>query len=272
MKSQSITLVVEDNLVNQQVMGLFLQQLNLQVDFAANGQEAISSIHNRDYVIVFMDIEMPLMDGIEAVHRIRTQPDLVRQPYIVALTAHQDDLLDFYKKKGFDALLVKPVTLQMIQSVFALYLAGKTQEKSDKLQQDLSATMPFDPDILNQMKENLGEESNSKLYGIVNTFIEYTPELLNNMVKAVECADWETVRRNAHTLKSSSASMGVIHLSNQSASLENKLCSRLGETINQNQASELLAEIKANLEDIYQSYDEACANLIKYQTSLGENS
>lgn len=80
-------LLVEDNLLNQKVAVRMLEKIGFRVDIAGNGVEALSALERRTYPFIFMDLQMPEMDGLEATEKIR-QLDLDPQPYIVALTAN----------------------------------------------------------------------------------------------------------------------------------------------------------------------------------------
>jgi PAS domain S-box-containing protein len=80
-------LVVEDNLVNQKVVMRVLERAGCVVSIAHNGVEAVAAVHSKYFVAVFMDIQMPEMDGLEATSAIRRLPAPVEQPYIIALTA-----------------------------------------------------------------------------------------------------------------------------------------------------------------------------------------
>lgn len=83
-------LVAEDNKINQKVISRTLGRLGYQVDLASNGVEAISALKKKDYHMVFMDIQMPEMDGLQATVEIRSKQGNVRNPDIpiIALTAH----------------------------------------------------------------------------------------------------------------------------------------------------------------------------------------
>ncbi len=80
-------LLVEDNVLNQKVAVRMLEKIGFRVDIAGNGVEALSALERRTYPFIFMDLQMPEMDGLEATEKIR-QLDLDPQPYIVALTAN----------------------------------------------------------------------------------------------------------------------------------------------------------------------------------------
>ena len=108
---------MEDNLVNQKVARLQLKKLGFSADIASNGAEAVAALIETDYALVFMDQQMPKMDGLEATRTIRSSKK-VHNPEvpIIAMTANA---LDGDKEKcldaGMDDYLAKPINAQKIQ-------------------------------------------------------------------------------------------------------------------------------------------------------------
>jgi signal transduction histidine kinase/CheY-like chemotaxis protein len=101
-------LVVEDNAVNQKLLLIMLQKMGYKADLAANGLEAIDSVQRQPYDLVFMDVFMPEMDGLEATRQIR-KLELKSQPIIVALTANaMAGEKERCIEAGMDDFLVKP--------------------------------------------------------------------------------------------------------------------------------------------------------------------
>jgi CheY-like chemotaxis protein len=111
-------LLAEDNHVNQKVALRYLERLGYRVDAVGNGLEAVTTLEYRCYDLVFMDLQMPEMDGFEATRQIRTRVPASRQPKIVALTANamQGDR-EQCAAAGMDDYISKPVRLEEMSDV-----------------------------------------------------------------------------------------------------------------------------------------------------------
>jgi PAS domain S-box-containing protein len=113
-----LILLVEDNAINAKVAMIMLQRLGHSVDTANNGREAVTAYSSRDYDVILMDMQMPVMDGLQATRKIRQlEYDEKRTP-IIALTANalKDDV-ERCVAAGMDAHLGKPFDLEELQAV-----------------------------------------------------------------------------------------------------------------------------------------------------------
>ena len=111
-------LLAEDNPINQKLAKLQLQKLGFEVNVAVNGQDALDAIDAVGFDLIFMDCEMPELDGYEATRELRRREGGLRHTTVVAMTAHT---LPSDREKclaaGMDAYVSKPVMLQALTAV-----------------------------------------------------------------------------------------------------------------------------------------------------------
>ena len=110
-------LLVEDNLQNRRVMCRLLELEGFEAEVAMNGLEAVQAVGRAQYDLIFMDLHMPVMDGWEAIRRIR-ESDLAVQPRIVVVTANVQPQ-DIYQSNevGADGFLPKPIDRKMLKRI-----------------------------------------------------------------------------------------------------------------------------------------------------------
>ena len=109
-------LIAEDNLVNQKVAIRTLSKMGYTPDLAANGREVLNAMDNKNYNLIFMDMQMPEMDGLEATRLIRQRSE--KQPFIVAMTANaMSEDRELCMNAGMDDYLSKPIKLTEIMKV-----------------------------------------------------------------------------------------------------------------------------------------------------------
>lgn len=123
--SNSKILIVEDNLINQKVVAAFLEEMGLSARLAENGEIALRMIDNERPDIILMDLQMPVMDGFEAITQIRKKYDADELP-VIALTANafqqqQNKTIEY----GFNDCLIKPVTPDVLEVELTRYLVHK---------------------------------------------------------------------------------------------------------------------------------------------------
>jgi two-component system sensor histidine kinase/response regulator len=126
--AHNLVLVAEDNLVNQKVAVRFLRNMGYSADLAANGQEVIEALRKHPYKLVLMDVQMPVMDGLEATQLIRKaqvagEPGFAREIHIVAMTANamMGDR-ELCLSVGMDDYITKPLRPDTMKEVLAKYL------------------------------------------------------------------------------------------------------------------------------------------------------
>ncbi len=116
-------LLVEDNSLNQKVAKLMLSELGCDVDTATTGHAALTALNQTHYAMVFMDIGLPDLSGLDIISRLRSRQDAQRQTPVVALTA--DSMLgdeQSIEEKGIDAYLVKPLDLDLLKGIIQQYM------------------------------------------------------------------------------------------------------------------------------------------------------
>tara|TARA_R110001592_G_scaffold23456_3_gene92044 strand:+ start:106409 stop:106783 length:375 start_codon:yes stop_codon:yes gene_type:complete len=121
MKQSLSLLMAEDNEINRKLADLLFKRIQLNLDFAVNGEEAVEAVSSKHYDLVFMDIEMPVLGGIEATQQINeTLAD--KAPPIVALTAHtmQGDRERFLDA-GMTDYLTKPINVDELKRILEKY-------------------------------------------------------------------------------------------------------------------------------------------------------
>jgi signal transduction histidine kinase/DNA-binding response OmpR family regulator len=211
-------LLAEDNHVNQQLMVRILEREGHTVVVAENGQDAVRLAEEGNVDIVLMDVQMPVMDGLEATAAIRSsQNDTVRQLPIIALTAHA---MSGDREKclaaGMDAYIAKPIQIAELRAVVAASLnKDRTTESKDEnsqvllppvLDRDaLLSRIDGDMEFLKSMVEIFRDDSNTRLATIRTAVQKNDPELL---------------RKAAHTLKGSSGNIGGMRAAATALELE----------------------------------------------------
>ena len=119
-KSSLKILVVDDDVLNRRLMKVLLTHEGYQVDLASNGEEAFDAIKYQQFDIVFMDLRMPVMDGLEASRRIREWEDGGQHTFIVGLTAsYLPEEGEKMFEAGIDNYISKPFQMEHIQRMLS---------------------------------------------------------------------------------------------------------------------------------------------------------
>ncbi len=205
-------LLVEDNKVNQEVARRLLVRMGHEVTVAANGAEGLALVGSRAFDLVLMDMQMPVMDGLEATRAIRRSEGLRHIP-IVAMTANAFNTdRDACLEAGMDDFLTKPVDREALEAamdrVFGAVppVAGRAPEPSDAAE----ATPPALSDKrVAMLRSELGDDGVEFLIG---TFLEDASGLIRDLSAALGDDDAGAVRRALHTLKGSAGNVGFLEI------------------------------------------------------------
>jgi len=194
-------LLAEDNADNQRLISMLLHKIGAKVTVAENGQIAIDRALNENYDLIFMDMQMPVMGGMEAIRHLReigyTKP-------IVALTANamkQD--YDNCIEAGSDGFLTKPVDREHLYTTTAKYLQKDESDEGDGI--------PITSSLL---------EKEPEFIDMVEKFVNDLPNKLADIQAHATNENWSELRRMAHTLKGSGGGMGYSILTNVSGNIE----------------------------------------------------
>jgi len=230
-------LIVEDNEVNQMVAMEMFKALGLSADLAANGKEALAAFEKSGYDLVFMDCQMPVMDGYEATRLIRVKeahgheglrvrPGAKDRVTIVGLTANamKDErakLLDC----GMDDYLAKPYTVAQMRTMLSTWLVGE-----EGIVESIGTADGTSPDKDSATGENERDDVDrsmlaqiSRLKGggrVIETYLDTATCNLDKIRAALAANDGKAVVFAAHSLKSSSAMLGAHGLAAHCADLE----------------------------------------------------
>ncbi len=218
-------LLVEDNKVNQLFTKEMLLSEGHSVEVAENGREALDLLARRRFDIVLMDIQMPIMDGMEATRRIRDAKSgvLDHGVPIVALTAHaiKGDRERFIKA-GMTDYIAKPVDFRKLFGLMATIfpnrkiISGKAPRPSPAPAQPEQAGRAIDPEWLEKMLASRRDF----LKRMFEVFVREEPLRLEKTEKAMESGDMEILRFLAHSIKGATATMGAYGAKEHAAALE----------------------------------------------------
>ena len=204
-------LLAEDNAINQKVAVRLLARLGYAADIAGDGREVLARLEQATYDVIFMDIQMPELDGLEASRAICARWAAHERPRIIAMTA---EAMQGDREKclaaGMDDYIVKPVTLDQLAEALAKCapVARASAREAEAL----------DREVLDQLREDL--EGTAALLDVIETFLEKTPPVLTALRDAAARADAGGIRQAAHMIKGTSAMLGGRELSEQCAEIE----------------------------------------------------
>jgi signal transduction histidine kinase/CheY-like chemotaxis protein len=222
-------LLVEDMPLNQKVALHMLQRLGYSADVASNGLEALASLRRQDYDLVFMDVQMPEMDGLQATRHICKEWLPGSRPWIVAITANamQGDREECLNA-GMNDYISKPIRVDALIEIFNNYknLQQSLNQDSDSTavfnrEKSMGSALPvIDTQILQELKDMAGDDAQEMIADLIDSYLEDAPPKLQEISCALDRDDAENLRNSAHALRSLSVTIGAVSLAEVCTKLE----------------------------------------------------
>ncbi|MBT5875772.1 MAG: response regulator [Candidatus Latescibacteria bacterium] len=272
-------LVAEDNVVNQKVAARMLEKFGCRVDVAANGREAIELLEILPYDVLFLDCQMPEMDGFETTDAIRNRKDAIQAMPIVALTANA---LQGERKRcldaGMDDYISKPVAMSDFETMLHRWApdtqpeAGASEREATNAETTDSGTPAIAPGAIATRGEALEEsapeldetvieslreldDDGTFLPGLLEKFREGVSEHLKVARQAIVSDDMVALRAAAHFLRGSSTNVGARKLAT--------LCQEIEEADHPLQNKKDMTAMVNETEQEYNRVQHALGELVK---------
>jgi PAS domain S-box-containing protein len=246
-------LLAEDNTVNQKVALRLLERLGYRADVASNGLEVLHALERRSYDVVLLDIQMPEMDGIEAVQHIRELWPADQHPRLVAMTAHaMKGYCEWLLQKGLDDYISKPVKVEELAAALLKVEKQHTHDHEntspDTTRRDSPAAAPtpsIDRALLNTFLETIGKSAPSDSRELISFFLKDTARFVETMRHTFDQRDLRACMLSTRSLWSCGSQVGAHRLTTLCKELEMlELPAALA------RANDLIARIEAEYEHV----------------------
>ncbi|MDR2144635.1 MAG: response regulator [Treponema sp.] len=225
-------LIVEDHEVNQKLFAMIMEKLGVNTVLADDGVDALEKVEKNPVDLVFMDLQMPRMNGFEATAELRRRG--FDRPVIAVTAGVLDDERGRCMESGFDDMLLKPFKRQDVEATLKKWGRPQWENRPEQTGnipgrgEPLHHSAPpedakpagtediFNPDDLTETFMGDGETSRS----LLKKFVEHSEEQIGLLKTLEKAGDWEEARRIAHTVKGSSLTLSGKELGAAAARLE----------------------------------------------------
>lgn len=261
-------LLVEDNETNQEVARIILEDINMVVTIAEDGSQALNIMEKKEFDLVFMDMHMPVMDGLTATKEIRKNRKYDSLP-IIAMTANA---MQVDKEQCFEAgmndYVSKPIDINQLLNSLKKWLkpmnlalpVDKTWSKEPKA--DLSFLYNVSElDVESSMKRLMNK--NDLYLSMINKFIESGGKFPVEIMEALEAKDIKSAERGVHTLKGLLAGIGAHVLQVQAEKFEVVLAEYEKGTISEHEMRSNIVVLRDGIDILIKNLVEANNNRIK---------
>ena len=260
-KDQPKVLLVDDNQINRTVAVEILQQSGCKVKEAGSGKEAIQLVKKNAFDLIFMDIQMPEMDGQEASRKIRALNVKHKIPPIIAMTAYsmEEDRKKFIEG-GMDDYLAKPIKSNQIIGKVKEWTRFEPKTVQNLVFEEKTEDLIINQNTLNQLYKFGGKEL---IETVLNDFDQEATQQVKESVSYLEEGNFEEIRSQMHTLKGNAGTLGIERVSKQAMIIEKK--------VKENKFDNLETEIK-KLRKTLKEFKDSYRSLTESKTNEQENS
>jgi two-component system, sensor histidine kinase and response regulator len=217
-------LSVEDHPVNSVIFSELLEGMNCYVDTESNGVAAVERIKQTRYDLIFMDIQMPVMDGLEATRIIRQSPGYETTPIIAvsasSFIAHSDQ--SSYTELGFNDWLLKPYNADRLNRIIKRWTHQPNRVPESTPVQPKPIIRALDPDIIASLRKLYPTDNPAGFNQLVSATIDTFDRLFEELQTAISGQDRPTITRLSHGMKSISGNLGASRLLTASGDLETR--------------------------------------------------
>ena len=235
-------LLVEDNMVNQMVASKMLEKMGVLVEIANNGEEALFKFKGAEYDIIFMDVQMPVMDGLTATGKIRElEKDMSSHMPIIAMTANaMEGDRDMCLNAGMDDYISKPISIEAIKTALDLHISSTYQQSracDDLAVKEIATETILSTNKVEELKELFSDEPSS-ISQVIDAYNTQANEIVVNFTVALDQQDQEKLKFLAHSLKGSSYNVGADAMATLCESIEASISSA-----DYNAAAKIIAQL-----------------------------
>jgi signal transduction histidine kinase/DNA-binding response OmpR family regulator/HPt (histidine-containing phosphotransfer) domain-containing protein len=226
-------MIVEDHQVNQKLFSMIMEKIGYSSILADDGQDAVEKAHLNELAIIFMDIQMPRMNGYEAVKKLRSMGFTI--PIIAVTASALSGERDRCKEAGFNDILVKPFKVADIEKMLHQWIhigmktlkekqsesTGSISDKIENSPKTEQTLVPENKDIfdLNDVFDTfMGDKQ--VVASLIEKFIVKAAEQIEDIRENILQKDFKTGRRNAHTIKGSALTLAANELGQAASELE----------------------------------------------------
>ena len=242
-------LLVDDYPTNLEILSLFLKSAGYNPVTASNGIQAVEMSEKNDFACIFMDIQMPGIDGFETAQRIRHSGTVNARKPIIGLSASLDEST---RKKcadsGMNGFLLKPVKKNRLLSLTSYWAERSRLHEEEEHEESAEENKTGSIDVINYTKAMENFESDRDLFlSALEMFTRQMPERTEIFTTAAEKGDLESLFREAHKMKGSAALLGLEELYNLAGDLE-----KAGRNHSREDVPGILQDMKAAVERYYE--------------------